>query len=314
LLAQLAREAVLSVILADGHEARIPVATQPKVSAIALREALRAQPRPEMSPGQAMLIDEWLQRLAECDSGFDVGPPRMTIANESPMSSTAQRILQAAADLLRSGGPQAVSTRLVAAAAGVQPPDLYRLFGDKDRLVDQAVAEVQRDYLHCKRRTLRATDDPMMDFRRLWQTHVEFGLANPEVYVLGYARTRSEISSLARSEMSTLFQQRLAALGRHGRLGLSVDRATAVAVLLGVGATTMQIPLAKRKRDHRLTQMSCLSAEAAFTVENSVPAASTAKHAEILRHALKGTRDVPLSGAERGLLNEWLLRLARPTE
>ena len=48
----------------------------------------------------------------------------------------AERIAPAAADLLQSGGIDAVSTRAVAAAAGVQPPTIYRQFGDKDGLLD----------------------------------------------------------------------------------------------------------------------------------------------------------------------------------
>ena len=50
------------------------------------------------------------------------------------------RIVDAASALLASGGPSAVTTRAVAADAGVQAPTIYRQFGDKDGLL-QAVAE-----------------------------------------------------------------------------------------------------------------------------------------------------------------------------
>ncbi len=40
------------------------------------------------------------------------------------------RILQAAARLLAEGGREAVSTRAVSSAAGVQAPTIYRQFGD----------------------------------------------------------------------------------------------------------------------------------------------------------------------------------------
>ena len=47
-----------------------------------------------------------------------------------------RRIVEAAADLLERGGREAVTTRAVADAAGLQPPVIYRLFGDKDGLLD----------------------------------------------------------------------------------------------------------------------------------------------------------------------------------
>jgi AcrR family transcriptional regulator len=46
-------------------------------------------------------------------------------------AEAAEKVLEAAARLLSSGGVDAVSTRAVAAAAGVQPPTIYRQFGDK---------------------------------------------------------------------------------------------------------------------------------------------------------------------------------------
>ena len=59
----------------------------------------------------------------------------MTAAAKTTASPT-ERMVRAAADLLQSGGIDAVSTRAVAAAAGVQPPAIYRQFGDKDGLLD----------------------------------------------------------------------------------------------------------------------------------------------------------------------------------
>jgi len=50
--------------------------------------------------------------------------------------SPRHRIVEAAVELLEKGGPDAVSTRAVAAAAGMQPPAIYRLFGDKEGLLE----------------------------------------------------------------------------------------------------------------------------------------------------------------------------------
>jgi AcrR family transcriptional regulator len=66
--------------------------------------------------------------------------PAETTAPVDPRSSTRDRIVDVAADLLRAEGRTAVTTRAVAEAAGVQAPTIYRLFGDKEGLLD-AVAE-----------------------------------------------------------------------------------------------------------------------------------------------------------------------------
>jgi AcrR family transcriptional regulator len=45
------------------------------------------------------------------------------------------------------GGPDAVSTWAVSAAAGVQPPVIYRLFGDKNGLLDAVASYGFESYL-----------------------------------------------------------------------------------------------------------------------------------------------------------------------
>ena len=90
--------------------------------------------------------------------------------------STSDRALRAAAHLLETGGVEAVSTRAVAAAAGIQPPTLYRQFGDKEGLLDAVSSFVLREYLADKRRLLAESGDPVTDLRGLWDQHVEFGL------------------------------------------------------------------------------------------------------------------------------------------
>ncbi|NED93539.1 helix-turn-helix transcriptional regulator, partial [Streptomyces sp. SID11233] len=48
------------------------------------------------------------------------------------MEGLRERIVAAATELLEESGREAVTTRAVAARAGVQAPAIYRLFGDKD--------------------------------------------------------------------------------------------------------------------------------------------------------------------------------------
>ncbi|MBC8122483.1 MAG: TetR family transcriptional regulator, partial [Gemmatimonadaceae bacterium] len=59
------------------------------------------------------------------------------IADEAArVDDVRARIVVAAAGLIDSGGRDAATTRAVAAAAAVQAPTIYRLFGDKRGLLD----------------------------------------------------------------------------------------------------------------------------------------------------------------------------------
>src|ERR1700751_2729852 len=139
-------------------------------------------------------------------------------------TEVAKKVLEAAADLLRSGGVDAVTTRAVAAAAGVQPPTIYRQFGDKQGLLDAVTGVVVRSYLQNKRQA-DVTDDPVQDFRDSWDLHVDFGLTHPDCYILAYVQPGpGRMPTLARESMEILHRL-IARIGDHGLLQMSVKRA-----------------------------------------------------------------------------------------
>ena len=76
-----------------------------------------------------------------------------------------------------------MTTRGVAEAAGVQAPTIYRLFGDKDGLIDAVAEHVMATYVAAKTAASRP-GDPVADLRAAWRMHIDFGLANPELYAL----------------------------------------------------------------------------------------------------------------------------------
>ena len=80
-------------------------------------------------------------------------------------------------------GPAAVTTRAVAQAAGVQAPTIYRLFGDKDGLLDAVAEHVFAAYVAGKSRAAGG-GDPVADLRAGWDVHIGFGLANPALFGL----------------------------------------------------------------------------------------------------------------------------------
>src|ERR1700761_5735370 len=93
------------------------------------------------------------------------------------------RIVEVAAGLLAAGGPDAVSTRAVALAAGTQAPAIYRLFGDKDGLL-AAVAEYGFTSFLARKPPPAAGGDPVADLRAGWDLTISFGTENPALYAL----------------------------------------------------------------------------------------------------------------------------------
>src|SRR3954464_705966 len=106
----------------------------------------------------------------------------------SRRSDTRSRIVDVAARLLQEGGPAAVTTRGVAEAAGVQAPTIYRLFGDKDGLLEAVAEHVMDTYVAAKAEVVQAAGadgvDPREDLQQGWSGQIEFGLANPTIFRL----------------------------------------------------------------------------------------------------------------------------------
>ena len=227
-------------------------------------------------------------------------------------ATTSDRLLDAAAELLREGGLGAVSTRAVAAAAGTQPPILYRHFGDKEGLLEAVALHVLEEYILKKRKLLRHSDDPVADLRRLWDLFVAFGFAQPECFALIYGSVRrgDALSAAAETTVSMLGD----AIGRIadvGRLRMSVDRATALFQSCGVGFVITQLMVPPPKRNRELSDIARENALASIMVTSG--AARTPKtaagRATALRQAI-ADGDVPLTPAELHLMTEWLDRIA----
>jgi AcrR family transcriptional regulator len=229
---------------------------------------------------------------------------------ESAMS-TRERILAAAAELLATGGTEAVSTRAVAAAAGVQAPTLYRLFGDKQGLLDAVTTHGFEQYLSQKR-YLTPSDDPVEDLRRGWDSHVEFGLTHPAFYVLMYGVPRSEGRPAAAEEAHRILVGLLERIAAAGRLRLPASAAADMVHAACSGITLHLIPIAQGDRDLDLSSRTREAMLAAVTTD-AEPAgaveASLASRALALDAAI-AERSHPLTAAEAALLREWLHRVA----
>jgi AcrR family transcriptional regulator len=225
----------------------------------------------------------------------------------------SERVLQAAADLLESGGVDAVSTRAVAAGAGLQAPAIYRQFGDKDGLLDALTTFLLAKYLTRKRRALRETGDAVADLRGLWDMHVDFGLRHPDSYVLIYGRALQGRMTQGAAETRSLLGEAIGRVGEQGLLKMSVERATSLMHAAGVGLVMTQIAIPASDRDPEVPDIARESALAAILSQpkrKTTTASDLPARAMALRQAMSRQDDVPLSPAETALLGEWLNRLA----
>lgn len=218
-----------------------------------------------------------------------------------------RRIVDAAAALLASAGRDAVTTRAVAAAAGVQAPTLYRIFGDKEGLLDAVAEHGFRTYL--SRKALTPSGDPVDDLRAGWDLHVAFGLAHPALYALMYGDPRPGRTSAAADRAARALHSHVHRVAEAGRLRIGEDRAAAVFHAAGCGTVLTLLALPEDRRDPALSTVTREAVLAAVTTDPVTPAPTgPAASAVTLRAALPTV--AALSAGERVLLGEWLDRIA----
>jgi AcrR family transcriptional regulator len=223
----------------------------------------------------------------------------------SERDETRTAIIRAAAQLLRSTGAAGMTTRAVSAAAGVQAPTIYRLFGDKDGLLDAVAEQVMADYVASKAARPEVLD-PVADLRAGWQMHVEFGLANPELFALFSAPGRLQ-ESHAFSAGTEILQRRIHRLASAGLLRVDEQRATDMVRAAGTGAVLAILAMPAERRDPALADALFDAVSAAIlTSFPAVPAPDAVAVAVAFATAVP---DLPaLSVAEKAVLAEWLGR------
>ena len=165
---------------------------------------------------------------------------------------TRTRIVSAAAELLAEGGRDAVTTRAVAAAAAVQAPTIYRLFGDKSGLLDAVAEHGFARYLAEKQ--VRAPDtDPVEELRTGWDRHVEFGLLNPGLHSLMYGDPRPGVRSPAAAAGFAILREHIHRVAAAGRLRVSEERAAQLMHAAGSGTVFALLAQAPEQRDPGLS-------------------------------------------------------------
>ncbi|WEP00890.1 TetR/AcrR family transcriptional regulator (plasmid) [Streptomyces sp. FXJ1.172] len=226
-----------------------------------------------------------------------------------------QKIVLAAADLLEEAGLEAVSTRAVAARAGVPTPSIFRIFGDKDGLLEEVAEHGFRRYLEAKAGLLTG-DDPVQVLRDAWDLHIRFGLEHPAYYALVYGQVRPGRVPHAGLRAAAGLRDMITRVAAAGRLRMSVERATEVMHSAGVGTILTLIGLPEDVRDLRTADavremvINTLALPPGGDDGAPAPASGVAGSAMALLAALGQDGTAALSVGERTLLLEWLNRLA----
>jgi AcrR family transcriptional regulator len=226
---------------------------------------------------------------------------------------TRRQILEVAADILEREGAQAVSTRSVAAAAGIRAASLYQLFGDKDGLLAALAIHAFDSYL-AEKHTLARTDDPVDDMRRGWDMHVDFGLRHPAFYLLMFGTDRPGRRPPAADEAHDLLLKFLDRAAAAGRLRVPPAHAARLCLAAITGVTLSLIGAPVEDRDPEISaRMRDALIDSLITDPPPATDPGLASRALALDAALTAADGVvlPLRPAETALLRDWLHQLAR---
>ena len=227
------------------------------------------------------------------------------------VTTPRQRILDATTQLLASGGREAVSTRAVSAAAGVQAQTIYRQFGDMAGLFAAVAEQAWTAYLGQKRAGEKRAD-AVADLVAGWDLHVEFGLANPALYKLIYGDPRPGEPSAISGEGHEMLTGILRRVAADGHLRIPVEAAAPMVYAASVGAA---LALIAAQADGTLDAHAGLSHHLRDAVLAAVligpESDGLGSRALALKAGLPAVAD-RFSAAERVLLSEWLDRIATP--
>src|ERR1700685_659898 len=219
---------------------------------------------------------------------------------------TRENLVEVAARLLREQAAAAFTTRAVAEAAGVQAPAIYRLFGDKDGLLDAVAEDVLAVYVADKALTADS-GAPVATLRAAWRTHVGFGLANAALFSLIADPGRGSRSPAAAAGMEVL-RNRVRRLAALGRLRVTERRAVDLFHAASTGTLFTLLSMAPPDRDPGLVDaMYDTVMQTILTNAPALPEENTTAAAVTFRTLVPDL--ATLSDAERALLSEWLDRV-----
>jgi AcrR family transcriptional regulator len=223
----------------------------------------------------------------------------------SNATSTRDRLLLAAGQLLHEADGGAVSTRAICERAGVQAPTLYHHFGSKQGLLDAVVNYGFTQYVQAP----ETGGDPVARIREGWDRHVAYGLENPAFYVLLYGQIEPGVPCNLTSSAEAMLLELFTPLARAGRLRVEATEAARQFAAAGSGVTLSLIAQPEGARDLAMSTQVRDAVLAGLLTDGPAAGSSTSALAVALSTALADDVD-ELTTTERQLLREWLHRLA----
>jgi AcrR family transcriptional regulator len=144
-------------------------------------------------------------------------------------------LADAATDLARSGGPEAVVLREAARRVGVSAAAAYRHYVGHGELLQavkrralEALADAMQDGLDAGERLADPADDALRRFRNLGRAYVGFALDNPGLFHTAFCRSEpGQARPVERSDVTA----RIEASRPYHILSLSLDELVAVGLL-----------------------------------------------------------------------------------
>lgn len=128
------------------------------------------------------------------------------------LDDVGSTLMRAAAELLATEGPAALTVRRIAAEAGVSTMNVYSRFGGKDGVVDRLFVEGFEKLTEAME-AAGETDDPMADLHRCGEAYRTFARENSTLYSVMFDRV---VPDFVPSEAAHLIA--------HGSLGLLAER------------------------------------------------------------------------------------------
>ncbi|WP_103348269.1 TetR/AcrR family transcriptional regulator [Amycolatopsis sp. CA-128772] len=223
----------------------------------------------------------------------------------SNATSTRDRLLMAAGQLLHEAGDGPVSTRAICERAGVQAPTLYHHFGSKQGLLDAVVNYGFTQYVQAP----SPEGDPVDRIRAGWDRHVEYGLAHPAFYVLLYGQIEPGVPCNLTSSAEAMLLELFTPLARDGRLRVEAAEAARQFAAANSGVTLSLIAQPEDRRDLAMSTQVRESVLAGLLAGRAAGRSSVGALAVALSTALEDDTDA-LTTTERQMLREWLHRLA----
>jgi AcrR family transcriptional regulator len=222
------------------------------------------------------------------------------------------RMLDAAEELLNASPDRDIATRAVCEAVGVGAPVLYRLFGDKNGLLSALVDYGFDRYLATKR-AAEPSEDPVVDLRNGWDTHVEFAKAHPAVYRLMFSPSLATVPSTAQEAMR-LLREVLDRCAAAGVLRVEPEAAAQMIMSANIGVALNLVTQPENYPDPELSRRVRDAVHTAVLVPDDTRSARDSQGSSVVAAlqlaAILRDRGTELGEPETALLLHWLDTLA----